>query len=720
MHQPPAVSTRDLPPPPPPSAPDTAARTQPKPPAPATGRATGPAGFRGDIQGLRAVAVILVLGFHAGVPMLSGGFVGVDVFFVISGFLITGLIDREIGRTGRLSLARFWARRARRLLPATAVVLGTVAVVTIVVLPVTRWPAITWDIATSALYVVNYRLADQSVNYLVSEDAPSPVQHFWSLAVEEQFYVVWPLLIIVLLWLQRRYRLPLTKVMLTGVAVIAVPSLLWSVYLSSANPGAAYFVSTTRLWELAIGATLAILAHRAPRIPAAGAHALGVLGLVAIGYAAVRFDAGTVFPGAAALVPTLGAAAVLVAGTTGRRTCASVVLDNPPMRDIGDLSYSLYLWHWPLIVGATVVWGDPDGTLPVGIGVLVVGFSAVPAWLTYRVVEYPIHHARVLARFPWRAGVLAVACTAVGVAAAMVVSFAVPKTSTSPQDVQADGAAVLGDDPADFEAPDQVDAMVPDVLSAPNDVARLDGDMCIGGTTGTELEPCVYGPEDAETTVAVVGDSKMHQWLPALENVADEHGWRLVTYLKSACPFVSVDIELNDQANEECAEYNENRLDRLLTDDDVDYILTSQVASRAYPDDDRSEDDKSDRMVDDLVQQWAALEEAGRDVIVMIDNPNPLLDVMECVATHGDELTECAFSRADGEQVGGAAVQLSALERSEGVSSVDLRDYICPGETCPAVIGNTLVYRRGSHLTATYVESLTPRLDDALAGIVSG
>ncbi|PSL03092.1 peptidoglycan/LPS O-acetylase OafA/YrhL [Haloactinopolyspora alba] len=671
------------------------------------------AGYRGDIQGLRAVAVMLVLGFHAGVPFLTGGFVGVDVFFVISGFLITGLIDREIGRTGRLSLSRFWARRARRLLPATAVVLGSVGAVTIIVLPVTRWSSAAWDIGTSALYVVNWRLAEQSVNYLAANDAPSVVQHFWSLAVEEQFYVVWPVLILLVLWVQRRYRLPLTKVLLAGIAAIGVPSLLWSIYLSEVNAGRAYFVSTTRLWELAIGAALAIVAHRLIRIPAVTARVLGVLGLAAIGYAAVSFDSGTTFPGAAALVPTLGAAAVLAAGTAGHRTPAGALLDTGAMRDIGTLSYSLYLWHWPLLVGAAVLWGGDDGTLPVAIGVVVVGFSAVPAWLTYRLVEAPIHHAPAFARFPWRAGVLGVACTAVGVAAAVTVSTAIPKTPEV-DGREAAGAAVLSDDPAEYEPPDSVDAMVPAVLDAPDDVADLDGETCISTIVGTDLESCTYGPRDAETTVAVAGDSKMHQWLPALERIADERGWRLVTYLKSACPLVGVDVEYEDAANHWCADYNDRRFDALTEDDTIDYVLTSQVASSAYGVD----GDATEAMVDGLVESWEGLEDAGTEVVVMVDNPNPLLDVMECVATHEDDLGACGFSRARAETVGGARAQLPALEQAEGIDAVDVRDYICPGDTCPPVIGNTLVYRQGSHLTGTYVESLTPRVDAALTDVL--
>ncbi|TDC54424.1 acyltransferase [Jiangella ureilytica] len=679
-------------------------------------RRTSSQRFRGDIQGLRAVAVLAVLGFHTGMPLLSGGFVGVDVFFVISGFLITGLIDREIGRTGRLRLSRFWARRVRRLLPATAVVLVTVGAMTLLVLPMTRWSSVAWDIATSALYVVNWRLADQSVSYLASDDAPSPVQHYWSLAVEEQFYIVWPLMILLVLWLQRRYRLPLTRAMLTGIAAIGVPSFIWSIVLTKTSPGPAYFVSTTRLWELAIGGALAILAHRIPRLPAVWAHLLGVAGLTAIVLAVVTFDAATPFPGIAALVPTLGAAAVIAAGTVGRRTISDLVLDTPIMRDIGTLSYSLYLWHWPLLIGAAAMWGE-DNELPVTIAVTVVGFSVVPAWLTHRLVEAPIHRAKVFVRLPGWAAVLGVVCTAIGVATAVIVSLAVPKQPSYAVGGEAPGAAVLDAIPAqdpDGRPADSVDLLVPDVLAAREDLATLGGEPCISELEGTELEACSYGPEDADVTMALVGDSKAHQWLPAFQRIADERGWRILTYLKSACPLARVDIKYEDRANQDCAEYNETRYDRLHELESIDYVVTSQVASQAYLGPNESQREQTDAMVEDLRRTWTGLEDAGRQVIVLVDNPNPEHEVIECVAEHGDELSACAFPRAIGAERGGAPAQLAALEGLDGVSSVDVNDYICPGDMCPAVIGNVLIYRRGSHLTATYVDSLTPRLDEAL------
>ena len=282
--------------------------------------------LRGDIQGLRAVAVSLVLAFHAGLPAARGGYVGVDVFFVISGFLITGLIVREIEQHGRLELSRFYARRARRLLPASAMTLLVVAVLTVAWLPNTRFESIAMDCVASATYVMNLRLARASVDYLQAEDTPSPLQHFWSLAVEEQFYVVWPLLILGLLLVQRRARWPLRRALLGGIAAIGFPSLYWSMHLTRRSPDAAYFTSTTRAWELAIGAALAIGAPSLARMSARAAAALAWAGLVAIFVAGFSYRTSTEFPGYAALLPTLGAAAVIAAGIADPTTLAARIL----------------------------------------------------------------------------------------------------------------------------------------------------------------------------------------------------------------------------------------------------------------------------------------------------------------------------------------------------------------------------------------------------------
>ncbi|TDD98819.1 acyltransferase family protein, partial [Jiangella asiatica] len=375
-------------------------------------------GFRADIEGLRAVAVGLVLAYHAGLPWVPGGFVGVDVFFVISGFLITGLIVREVETTGRLRLARFYARRIRRLLPATAVVLAATAALTVAVLPPVRWAQTAGDIAAAAGYVVNWRLAGDAVDYLSADAPPSPVQHFWSLAVEEQFYLAWPLLIIAVVWAHRRFgrRSSPRRALVAGLAVIAVPSLAWSVHLTATSPGQAYFVSTTRAWELAIGAALALAATRLARLPHRSATVAAWAGLGAIAVAALTYDATTAFPGHTALLPTLGAAAVIAAGTTTHRTSPGALLGTAPMRFIGGLSYSLYLWHWPLLMAATAGWGG----LSTAQGLLVVTASIVPAWLTHRLVEAPIHHARALATHPARAFAVGALATAVALTAAAI------------------------------------------------------------------------------------------------------------------------------------------------------------------------------------------------------------------------------------------------------------------------------------------------------------
>jgi peptidoglycan/LPS O-acetylase OafA/YrhL len=679
--------------------------------------------FRDDIQGLRAVAVGLVLLYHAGLPLLPGGYVGVDVFFVISGFLITTLLVSELARTGRVSLLRFYARRARRLLPAAAVVLAATAVLVRLFVPRIRWEEIGGDIASAALYVVNWRLAERSVDYLAEDSAPSPVQHFWSLAVEEQFYLLWPVLILLAVAAAKAMRTRVRPVLWVGLAAVAVPSFLWGLALTAHSPERAFFVTTTRLWELALGALLALGAGWCARLPRRWGRAIGWGGLAAIVASAATVTAGTPWPGRAALLPTLGAAAVIVAGFATGHAGPGRLLSTRPFRWVGDLSYSLYLWHWPLLVVATAAWGPLSATR----GLLVVLFSFGPAWLTHRLVENPLRFSPAVTRSPPLALSLGANATFVSVAAGLTLLLAVASsfpTSGSPgasgasgmDGRHAPGAAVLAENPRDDPAgapPERVDFLTPDPLRATADVPDVYGDGCHQDQNGAEPLSCTYGNPDADTTVVVAGDSKIAQWLPALQRLAEHNDWRLVTYTKSACSFASAMVRDGDGAPyTSCAEWHDRVLHHLTTVETPDYVLTAQGAAAAMAPDGS---DSAVAMVDGLARTWGRLVEAGAEVIVVADNPHPGMTVYQCVDENPRHLSACTYPKDRREIKGGYVAQRRALERVGGVAMVDLYDAICPVDPCAPVVGNVLIYRQGSHITATYIETLTPRLATALS-----
>ncbi|GAB2581591.1 hypothetical protein Aab01nite_58700 [Paractinoplanes abujensis] len=334
--------------------------------------AAGQAGrFRPDIEGLRAVAVVLVVLFHAGVPGVGGGYIGVDVFFVISGFLITSLMMREVRETGGLSLIDFYARRARRILPAAALVLVTTLLASYHWLGFLRGDEIAEDVAWSALFAANFRFGEAGVDYLASQDAASPVQHFWSLAVEEQFYFVWPAAIVLLIWLGFRWAIGY------WLTAAVAASLAYSMWLGGTW---SYFSPATRAWELGAGCLLALIAHRLDRIPHRIATAMAGVGLSLIVIAAFTFDETTPFPSYAAGLPVI--ATVLVLAGRG-----DSVLGRWPLVWLGRLSYSFYLWHWPVLIGAEQAY---EGTLTAGTRALLVLGSLGLAVVTYFGLENPI------------------------------------------------------------------------------------------------------------------------------------------------------------------------------------------------------------------------------------------------------------------------------------------------------------------------------------------
>lgn len=668
------------------------------------------------MEGLRAIAVIMVLLFHLDIGWASGGFAGVDVFFVISGFLITGLLAKEIEKTGRISLLDFYARRAKRLFPAAALVLVTTAILTILILPRTRWQDIGGDIVASAAYFINWRLAARSVDYLAEDVAPSPLQHFWSLAVEEQYYILWPLLLVAALWLIGR-RIRPTMLLMGITAAVGIPSFLYSILHTSSSPATAYFITTTRMWELAIGASIALLARQLATMPAHAARILGWAGLAGLIATLLLISTKTPWPSYFAALPTLSTAAVIASGFSAGPKGPVAILGGKAMCWIGGISYSLYLWHWPIIQFAKAHWGTE---LPAIIGVSAATLSIILAWLTLRFVENPIRFSTQMRDNPRYALSSGLNFSLMGVAAGLCVLVAVGQTSPASPESHDDrnnrtplGAMLLTRDGPDdplLLPTDESEKIIPSPEHATTDVPAAYADGCQLSFEDSTPKACYYGKDQGRLTIAVVGDSKAVQWLPALEALAQRHDWRILVHAKSACGFHS--RELKKRGGEpylECTQWNEKVLPLLLEKHKPDFVFTSLGSGRSVA---------NDEEVSALSERWKLLADNDIQVIAMANNPHPGMNVYECVAKNPKKLTTCAFRR---KAAPGTPSMEVAANSVPGVFFIDLNDSICGQSTCPPVIGGALVYRQGSHLTRTYVESLTDRLEKALqpTGILS-
>ena len=358
-----------------------------------SGTAPGDRKFRPDVEGLRAVAVLLVVLFHAGVPRLTGGFVGVDVFFVLSGFVITGLLLRERASTGATRLLSFYGRRSRRILPAATLV------IMLTVLACYHWLGfITGDATaqvgkTASLFYSNFHFISTGTNYLASQAPPSALQNFWSLSVEEQFYVLYPTLFIIAAVVWSHVSLRLKLFVLLSVAVVA--SFTWSVLQTSNNGVAAYFSPFTRAWELALGGLVAVGSLQLAKLPRAVAMTMTWVGLAGILLAAFVFNAATPYPGSAVALPVIATGLVVAGGTAAPRWGAEWILRLPPFRWLGKLSYSLYLWHWPILIIAAQYAGH---SLSVKDNLFWVLVALAISVVSYFAVENPIRHWSFLAR----------------------------------------------------------------------------------------------------------------------------------------------------------------------------------------------------------------------------------------------------------------------------------------------------------------------------------
>ncbi|MCU1639094.1 MAG: acyltransferase [Microbacteriaceae bacterium] len=667
---------------------------------------TPPVHFQSHIQGLRAIAVLLVVVYHFWPGRLSGGYIGVDIFFVISGFLITGQLARELRSTGRIALPGFWAKRARRLLPASIVVLIFSTLATLFLLPLSGMLASLREILASTFYVENWALAAGSVDYLGSSDE-SLVQHYWSLSLEEQFYILWPLLLLAGTWLGAKFFARRRWAFLIALVVaVSVLSLATSVLYTATNPSEAYFSTFTRIWEFGVGAVLALLPALRPR-GAVLTNVIGYAGLAAVLGAGYFFDRETPFPGYMALIPVLGTAAIIVSGRQERWFDIGSVLSGRPQRFVGDISYSLYLWHWPLIVIAPYIPGWGLGTIN-RIALFLACF--VLGWLTKKFVEDPARSWTYLTRrrprvtYGWAIG--AMALTALLVAGTFAIQN--PRYQTAASELQhitetppdCFGAAAS----AGCENPELESSVIP---SAGFGNADKPGHTeCFVQLNDSTVNPCQFGStDDAAPRVALVGDSHAYQYLEAMIDLAEQNGWALTTYLKGACPWTTAQVGGPSAAfTDSCAAFQRNLAAELAAQTPYDAIFTAALAATPIV-----AGDEMQAAVDGFAEAWAT-QAQGAPVVTIVDNPDLDDDPNKCLRLNA--ASECTVPRDD-VLASEDPVALAAAS-AEDVTLLDFSDTFCSAEECFAVIGGANVYRDQDHLTVTFAGTMAPFIGDAI------
>jgi len=660
--------------------------------------------FRADIQGLRAIAVAVVVLQHAGFAWARGGFAGVDVFFVVSGFLITGMLLREIDQTGRIDLPAFAARRARRILPAALVVIVLTAVAALILAPpLDRRPTLADAVAT-ALFVPNIVFAARETDYF-GDDAPSLFQHYWSLGVEEQWYVFCPLLLIAVAALARRAGRPPHSPVRAVLIAITVASFACGVVLTATSPSWAFFAPWARAWEFGVGALLAMIPAAAwRRLPRAVARAAGWAGLAGIVISiALLTDAG--WPGIAALVPVLSTALVIGAGSAGRdddRASAARLLAVGPLPFLGAISFSLYLVHWPLLTLAAR--HVPDAWPWHAM----LALACVPiAWLLYRLIEQPARRApRLVAARPRRTLGLAALATAGIAALALATAAWVPVAQTA-TDVDVPEAPASDPPAVTSVVPRNV---TPSLEDAPADEAEPYADDANLGYAEDDPAPGVYGDSDGPRVV-LWGDSHAANWAPALARIAREDGLRLETHTKSGCSSGFASHVLDGRPYAACDRWRAAVLTELAADPPA-LLVVASYAWEELPDG------------HDAAAEWRSglreivSELPGTRIVFLADTPRFDEEPIECLAENLDSALECAVP-ADDALGGPGTIAMAEVATESHAELVDLNDYLCvalDGERiCPVIIGSHTVYRDRHHLTATYARELADPLAEALA-----
>ena len=604
-----------------------------------------------QIQGLRALAALLVTIFHA--KLLPGGFIGVDIFYVISGYLITGLILREIENTGKLDLQTFYQRRIKRLLPTSVFVLFVTAIVGMFVLPAITRDALGRDLFAAATYISNYLFAWWENDYQNLDATPSPFSHYWSLAVEEQFYVVWPIFILLL----SRYG---KRAVFRGIAAVTFLSLLLSIYQTQTSPIWAFYSLPTRAWELGFGALLLFVPDTFWKN-----RFIPWFGVIGIALASFRFDEKTAFPGINALLPVVSTA-VLIGSISIWPRAFNDLSNNRISQWLGSISYPLYLWHWPALVLPSSALGRP---LRIRERIFCIILTIILAHFTGKYIEQPIRHKKIAGKKIYQ---FFAATTVISLVAGVIISFSSSSMIT-----------VKGTD---------YKFNLVEVMQKP----AVYGDDCHSNYGETESGECTYGDLNSETTIVLYGDSHAAQWFPTLLKLANEKGFKLVSLTKSACP--SVDVPRADQGaykNVHCETWRDKSVKRIKQIRPAAVILSSYqyfTPPSGYSDKNKWWKDGQERLL-------SSLRGSSDHLIYISDTPKPLRDIPNCLASR--DVNSCNTT------------ERTPVKIIRGFEIIDPTPWLCT-KLCPAIQDGYVVYRDSSHISVAAALALKPQLEAAL------
>jgi peptidoglycan/LPS O-acetylase OafA/YrhL len=648
--------------------------------------------FRNEIQGLRASASLLIAVYHIWFNRVSGG---VDVFFVLSGFLIIGSLTREATSTRTVAFGAYFTRMARRIVPLAYVIL--VAVVGGVWIFVSRvyWDDMFRGIRASVGYFANFHFASTSVVYLDQDARASPVQHFWAMSIQGQFYLVIPFFVMMTALLARVFRRSLQSVFVVSLVAASIASFVYSIVATPRNPAPMYFNSFARIWEFGLGGLVAVAMAKVV-FSRAVAAVMAWVG-IAVVFLNASFIVNISYPGYIALVPVMGAVLLLLGGQTSHLSFPIRFLGSAPLARLGDYSYGFFLWHWPLLIFGKLHFNSDEVSVVGGVAVI---FGAMLlSVLTYHCVESPfLNRRRGGQSWPSRTEIIGVFAVVVVILSATIIL----------QDSALRGVAPIADDSSSFnliafeQVPtaansilfDTLRPLMPDPLVARRDAGQTAKDGCFKKDLSTSrVEVCTYGDPTGQT-IALVGGSHSLHWTTAVKAAAEKHKWKLQVIVKVTCRYGTI-------GNSSCGNWVSNTEKYLLENKPDLVVLTATVGSS-----------RNERVPAEYLERWKILSNAGIPILAIRDNPWFPYSVSVCVDKNRTDPRACAYPRSDLLKPVNPAV--SASSGIDGMSIVDFSDYLCDDQLCFGVIDNVVTYRDRDHLTNTYVSRLSGPMEEAL------